>query len=135
MSQNQPSNGDDAQPGYAPPQPQYAPPQPQYQQPYGQQAPYQVYPPAAPTNVLAIVSMIASIVGFFTFAIFAVAGVIMGHISLNQIKRTGENGRGMAIAGLIVGYAAIGFWVLILLFYVLIIVVGLGIAGASSGSF
>ncbi|QZY53390.1 DUF4190 domain-containing protein [Leucobacter tenebrionis] len=79
--------------------------------------------------------MIASIVGFFTFAIFAVAGVIMGHISLNQIKRTGENGRGMAIAGLIVGYAAIGFWVLILLFYVLIIVVGLGIAGASSGSF
>ncbi|MGU3356263.1 DUF4190 domain-containing protein [Microbacterium sp. M4A5_1d] len=95
-----------------PPAPPYAtPPQQQAYQPAG-------YPPPAyghggyqpqKTNTLAIVSMIASIVGFIWLlpVIGSVAGVIMGHISLSQIKRTNENGRGMALAGLIVGYAGL----------------------------
>ncbi|MGE2767303.1 DUF4190 domain-containing protein [Rhodococcus sp. 1.20] len=29
---------------------------------------------------------------------------MLGHISLAQIKRTGEQGRGLAIAGLVIGY-------------------------------
>jgi peptidyl-prolyl cis-trans isomerase B (cyclophilin B) len=37
--------------------------------------------------------------------LFAPLGVIFGHISLAEIKRTGENGRGLAITGLVVGYA------------------------------
>jgi peptidyl-prolyl cis-trans isomerase B (cyclophilin B) len=32
-------------------------------------------------------------------------GVIFGHISLSQIKKSGEEGRGLAIAGLVIGYA------------------------------
>ncbi|MDQ1216548.1 DUF4190 domain-containing protein [Microbacterium arborescens] len=96
-----------------PPAPPYAtPPQQQAYQPAG-------YPPPAygqgggyqpqKTNTLAVVSMIASIVGFIWLlpVIGSVAGVIMGHISLSQIKRTNENGRGMALAGLIVGYAGL----------------------------
>ena len=30
-------------------------------------------------------------------------GVVLGVIALNQVKRTGEEGRGMALAGVIVG--------------------------------
>ncbi|WP_256977955.1 DUF4190 domain-containing protein [Microbacterium sp. Yaish 1] len=96
-----------------PPAPPYAtPPQQQAYQPagyplpaYGQGGGYQ----PQKTNTLAVVSMIASIVGFIWLlpVIGSVAGVIMGHISLSQIKRTNENGRGMALAGLIVGYAGL----------------------------
>lgn len=130
----QPQYQQPEQPQYAQPQqPQYAQPDPaSYPQPqhaYAQQTYQAVYVAPVPTNTLAILSMIASIVGFFTFAIFAIGGVIMGHISLNQIKRTGENGRGMALAGLIIGYVAIGFWALLLLFYIVII----GFAISASG--
>lgn len=64
--------------------------------------------PAAKTNVLAIVSLIASIAGIVIFwFIGSVVGIICGHISLNQIKKTGEEGRGLAVAGLIVGYVGV----------------------------
>ena len=35
-----------------------------------------------------------------------------GHISLNQLKTNGENGRGMALAGTIVGYVGLALWIL-----------------------
>lgn len=101
-----------------PPAPPYATP-PQQGYPSAAQG-YQPagYPPPAygyggytqqKTNALSIVSMISSIVGFIWILpiIGSIAGVIMGHISLTQIKRTGEKGRGMALAGLIVGYAGL----------------------------
>lgn len=61
------------------------------------------YPaPAGPDkyNVLAIVSLVTA---FFV----SIAAVITGHIALGQIKRTHEKGRGLAIAGLILGYLGI----------------------------
>ena len=81
---------------------------------YGATQGYTPYPAPAKTNALAVISMIASIVGFIWILPFigSVAGVIMGHISLRQIPRTGETGRGMALAGLIVGYVGLAFFVL-----------------------
>jgi peptidyl-prolyl cis-trans isomerase B (cyclophilin B) len=52
----------------------------------------------AKTNVLAIVSLVTSIIGL------SIVGIITGHIGMNQIKKTGESGRGLATAGLIIGY-------------------------------
>jgi hypothetical protein len=52
----------------------------------------------AKTNVLAIVSLVTSILGL------SIVGVITGHIGMNQITKTGESGRGLAIAGLVLGY-------------------------------
>lgn len=108
------------QPPYGQP-PRYAPPQqqtPPYAQAYGQapygQAPYGAYAAPRKTNVLAVISMIASIVGFIWLLPFvgSLAGVIMGHISLRQIRQTAEGGRGMALAGLIVGYVGLAFFVI-----------------------
>jgi hypothetical protein len=31
-------------------------------------------------------------------------GIVFGHLSLSQIRRSGEDGRGLAIAGLVIGY-------------------------------
>lgn len=66
-----------------------------YPQPYAQQSPNQKY------NVLAIVSLVTSVLGI------SLAGIITGHIGLSQIGRTGEKGRGLAIAGLVIGYLGI----------------------------
>jgi hypothetical protein len=62
-------------------------------------------------NVLAIISLIGSLLGvlFILPLIGSVGGVITGHLSLAQIKQTGERGRGMAVAGLIIGYVGVGF--------------------------
>ncbi len=57
-------------------------------------------------NTLAVVSLATAVTGFG-----AVAGIITGHVALSQLKRTEERGRGLAIAGLVVGYAGIGFFV------------------------
>lgn len=60
-----------------------------------------VYPPqpqaGTRTNTLAIVSLVT---GFFC----GIAAVITGHLALGQIRRSGENGRGLAVAGLVLGY-------------------------------
>ncbi len=57
------------------------------------------------TNSFAIVALVVSLAGSLFF--LGWVGAIFGHISLSQIKRTGEKGRGMAIAGLVIGYAAL----------------------------
>lgn len=69
---------------------------------YGVQSAYPGTPghPPRPTNSLAIASLVCAFV-------LAPLGVVFGHMSLAQIKRTGEQGRGLAIAGLIVGYLVI----------------------------
>lgn len=54
-------------------------------------------------NTLSVVSLATAVTGFG-----ALAAVITGHISLSQLKTSKENGRPLALAGLIVGYVFIG---------------------------
>ena len=58
-------------------------------------------------NTLAVVSLASAVTGFG-----AVAGIITGHFALAQIKKSGQSGRGLAIAGLAVGYAGIALGLL-----------------------
>lgn len=75
-----------------------APPPPPMPYPYLGN-PYPPYPPPRPpqTNALAIASLICAF-------LFAPLGIVFGHLSLSQIKRSGEEGRGLAVAGLVIGY-------------------------------
>lgn len=45
-------------------------------------------------------------------------GAIMGHIARKQIKQTGEQGDGMALAGIIVGWVGTGLAVAVVAVYV-----------------
>lgn len=101
-----------APPAYGQPAAAYGTP-PAYGQAPGYADPYGSYAPVK-TNTLAVISMVASIVGFVWILPFigSLAGVIMGHISLRQIAATGEKGRGMALAGLIVGYVGLVLFVI-----------------------
>ncbi|EHB48726.1 hypothetical protein MycrhDRAFT_5567 [Mycolicibacterium rhodesiae JS60] len=69
------------------------------------------------TNTLAIVTLMLGLIGLMAPP-FALIAVPFGHISLKQIRRTGERGRGMAKAGLIIGY----FYVAVVVIAVLIVV-------------
>lgn len=60
------------------------------------------------TNTLSILALVFGVLG-------SVLGIVFGHVALSQIKRTGEAGRGLAIAGLVVGYLQLGIGVLILI--------------------
>ena len=114
------------QPGYGPPgygPPEYAAPEypapgygpPGYTAPSSYGYAPQPYVPRR-TSGLAIASLVCSLAGLLT-CVSAVVGIILGHIALSQIKQTGEEGAGMAKAGLIIGYviaAGLLVWVVIL---------------------
>ena len=91
-------------------------------------APAAALQPTAPTNILAIIGLIASCIGF------TVPGIVLGHIALYQIKRTGEAGHGLAVAALIVGYILFGLSILFVIAYVIIVVLIFGAFAVGSSS-
>ncbi len=95
-----------------------APPAPQNGYPGAQQP-----APQAPMNTLAIVAFVAS---FFV----SIVGIICGHIALGQIKKTGERGRGFALAGTIIGYVALAFTILAIVFT--FVMAGIAVQAANS---
>ena len=74
-------------------QQQAAQPQPQFTQQQG-------VPQRPRTNALAVLAIIG--VWFL-----GIVGVIFGHLSLRRITRSGERGRGIALAAIIIGYLRI----------------------------
>lgn len=76
----------------------------------------------APLNTMALVGFILSLSGLAT-GITLIPGIVLSHIGLNQIKRTGESGHGFALAGLIVGYCLLGLSVLGIIILVVLAVI------------
>ncbi|GAA2505146.1 DUF4190 domain-containing protein [Winogradskya humida] len=95
--------------------------QPGYGQPYAQPG----YQAAAPTNTMAILSLV------FAF-VFAPAAIVMGHVAKKQIRQTHESGDGLATAGLWLGYIFTSVYLLICAFYVVAVVFALNSGGTSS---
>ena len=85
-------------------------------------ASYTTGPSLPVTNGLAIASMICGILSlvFFCFCgglFLGIPAVICGHLSLNQLNAPGncQQGRRMAIAGLVCGYLGIAFLIIMML--------------------
>jgi hypothetical protein len=73
------------------------------------------YPAPVPTrgtNGLAVASLVLALTGAGN-----ILAIILGHIARSQIRRTGERGAGMALAGLILGYLALGLAVAVVLLF------------------
>jgi hypothetical protein len=109
-------------PGYGPPG--YGPPgygNPGYgQQGYGQQG-YGYgygYSPPPPNNGLAVASLICGVLGLALCQLAGIAALVMGYIARKRIRETGEQGAGMALAGIILGWVSVALLVGIVLFYV-----------------
>ena len=131
MAQDETYRGDPppaAPPGYGAP-PGYAPPPgygaPGYGPPPGYGYPPPGYPGAwrRPTNTMAILALVMAFV-------FAPAGLVLGIVARKQIRQTGEEGDGLALAGIIVGGIATALFALLIVVWILAFV---SIAGGSFG--
>lgn len=81
-----------------------------------QSAPMQAQPAS---SGLAIASLVCGICGFI-LGLTVIPALITGHIALSKIKKSGGiiHGRGMAIAGLILGYITTARLILLIILFI-----------------
>jgi Domain of unknown function (DUF1707)/Domain of unknown function (DUF4190) len=77
-------------------------------------------PAAGRTNQMAIASLCCGAGQVVAGPLTTIPAIVCGHIARGQIRRTGEEGGGLALAGLLMGYAGAALIVLALLVIVLI---------------
>jgi hypothetical protein len=92
---------------------------------YGQPAYYGLPPEPKGLSIASLCCGIAAFIGLGFFLLPQLAAVILGHMAL----RREPSGRGMAIAGLVLGYVGIALTVLV----IVIIAVGLALSRSSYG--
>lgn len=107
--------------GYAPGipgAPYYAPAYPASPYAHGLQRAPHVYPHVRRTNPLAVASFVMGLVGVLPILPFigSLLAVIFGHIALTQTSKSGDRGRGFAIAGIILGWLIIALAIVLLAF-------------------
>ena len=76
------------------------------------------------TNGLAVASLACGLAQFAFGPLPTIPAIVLGHVARHQIKRSGEHGAGMALAGLLLGWAAVIFGI--------IAIAGLAVFAASS---
>ncbi|MFM7272049.1 MAG: DUF4190 domain-containing protein [Actinomycetes bacterium] len=67
---------------------------------------------AGRTNGFAIAALVLGCVGAFTCGVGSVLAVVFGFIARSQIRQRGEQGNGMALAGIILGFVVIALFVI-----------------------
>jgi hypothetical protein len=83
--------------------------------------------PVAKINGLAIASLACGLAQFMFGPLPTIPAIVFGHMARSQIKRTGEQGAGLALAGLILGWAAV-------ILGIVVIVIGLAVAAGMHGT-
>jgi hypothetical protein len=91
-------------PGYGYPPPGYPPP--------GYGRPYYYGPP--PTNPMAIAALVVAF-------LMPPAAIFLGISARRQIRRTGEQGDGLALTGIILGSISTGLFVLLIVFWLVVL--------------
>lgn len=91
--------------------------------------------PAPGTAIASLVLGVLAILSFFMCfvgGLLAVPGIICGHSALTRIRRSGDlmQGRGMAIAGLVISYLTLAIGLAVILIFGLVF----GAAAASAGA-
>jgi len=83
--------------------------------------------PAARINGLAMASLACGIAQFVFGPLATIPAIVFGHLARQQIRRTGEQGAGLALAGLVLGWVAV-------ILGIVAIVVGLAVAAGMHGT-
>lgn len=98
---------------------------------YGAVPAWPGYVPPRPTEGLALGSFVTSLVGLLSASVLFVpilacpVGAVLGHLALRRIAEKGTQGRGLALAGVIIGW--IGTALLVLGTIVLVAVIAAGV--------
>ena len=93
--------------------------------------PFDPYRPLKPpgTNSKAIAALVCSLAGLVFCGLPSIAGIILGIIAMRETKRTGQDGFGLAVAGVAIGSAIVA---LVLLYVLIMVVVGIGSVSTTS---
>lgn len=59
-----------------------------------------------PASPLAVAALVCGIVGVFLL-VPALGGIVLGHLGVRQTSRNTHTGRGLAIGGMVLGYAVV----------------------------
>jgi hypothetical protein len=70
--------------------------------------------PAAKANSLAVASLVFGFAQFMVGPVATVPAIVFGHMARNQIKQTGEQGAGLALAGLVLGWGAVALGIILM---------------------
>ena len=81
----------------------------------------------ARTNGLAIASLACGLAQFAFRPLATIPAIALGHMARSQIRRTGEQGAGLALAGLVLGWGAV-------ILAIVLIAVALAIAAGTHGA-
>jgi hypothetical protein len=81
----------------------------------------------ARTNGLAIASLACGVAQFAFGPLATIPAIMLGHMARSQIRRTGEQGAGLALAGLVLGWGAV-------ILGIVLIAVGLAITAGTHGA-
>lgn len=84
--------------------------------------------PLATTNRMAIASLVCGLAQFMFGPLGTIPAIVFGHMARNQIRRTGERGTSLALAGLVLG------WGVLILGIFVFIAVALPAAGGMQGT-
>lgn len=84
--------------------------------------------PVATTNGYAVASLACGIGQLMFGPLATIPAIVFGHMARSQIKRTGEQGAGLALAGLILGWGAV------ILGIVALLAIGLAVGRGMQGS-
>ena len=82
--------------------------------------------PVAKMNEFAMASLACGLAQLVFGPVVAIPAIVLGHVARHQIKRTGEQGAGLALAGLMLGWVA--------LILVIVLIVGLAMSVGIHGT-
>lgn len=88
----------------------------------------------APENGLGIAALILGILGIMSCMACGIAAIICGHMGVKKADRGEADNRGMAQAGLVMGYIGVGLWLLFIIVYVVFFVILIGASSTTDPS-
>ncbi|WP_104816591.1 DUF1707 and DUF4190 domain-containing protein [Kitasatospora sp. MMS16-BH015] len=72
-------------------------------------------PPKAPTNPMAVASLVLGVLCLPTMGLLGLPAVITGHIASRQLKQRRQEGEGLVTAALVLGWISVAGWALLAL--------------------
>ena len=95
------------------------PPPPGYPGAPGYYPAYDPYRPIKPpgTNGNAIAALVSAISGLLCCGLLGIVGLIFGVVAMREIKRTGQDGYGLALAGVIIGGLTLAGTLIVVVLY------------------
>jgi hypothetical protein len=82
------------------------------------------WPPPPPMYVLAPPTNGVAIAALILVFVFFPIGIVLGHVARGQIKRTGEGGKGLATAALVIGYLQVALIVAVIAMAAILVALG-----------